>query len=219
MPKRDAFFADMRTPDAHAVLLFAQVGAMPSELQLIVEVSQLDSAKQALRPLRAYLVRVLGVLEHRIVNLGITTQHVELVEKHPLTQVYNERPAALFFRGQPRDPYALTLDVAQAHHAVMGAWRAFPEYLDVSQPLATRFASGGGLLGQMPTPLAEALKPVLESYGLETLVQYGEDPALRHDSPLRDQRVQALFIGESFFLSYAFSFEEMAQRKRSPKGG
>jgi hypothetical protein len=208
MPKRDQFFADLQAEGRQAALLIAQVGAMPTELQLVVQVAQFEEDAGGLRPMRTYIVRVLGALEHRIANLGTTTDEVTLTDDHPLLYAYTSPAAALFFRGRPENPALLALDVAQEHALTFRGWRHFPDYLNVSTPLLTLLSSGGGLLGQMPLPLAQRLARALEAHGLETKLIEDAPPAR---PPVPDQRRQALLFGESFFISWAFSFEEMGR--------
>jgi hypothetical protein len=212
MPKRENLFNDMQGDDRQAAMLVVQVGGMPNELQIIVETAQYDEEKEGLRPLHNYIVRILGVTEHRVVNLGTTVEQVRLLDDHPLLYQYNKTPVALFVRGIPTDINALILDIAQAHSEVFGLWRRFPDYMNIEKPLFTLFEEGGGLLGQMPKPLAEKLITVMEKHGIETKFIEGENPADKNKNPMVDnQTIKALFIGSSYFISYAFSFEEMGK--------
>jgi hypothetical protein len=224
MPKREQFFQDLAAKDAdgadnrQAALLIVQVGAMPNELQLITQIAEYDAAAEGLRPIRNYIVRVLGVLEHRVVSLGTTVASVSIADDHPLLWEYNTRPTALFFRGNVDHAAAndLTLDILQTHASTFGPWRRFPEYLNVQQPLATLLQSGGGLLGQMPQPLADKLVPVLERHGLETKLQHGTPYVQAHDNPaLLQQKLAVLLFGASYFISYAFSFDEMGTKPKA----
>lgn len=208
MPKRQQFFADLTEEGRQAALLIAQVGAMPTELQLVVQVAQWEETSGGLRPIRTYVVRVLGALEHRVVNLGTTTDEVTLTDDHPLLYAYSSPAAALFFRGQPSNPALLALDIAQEHALTFRGWRHFPDYLNVSVPLLTLLSSGGGLLGQMPLPLAQRLARALEAHQLETKIMEDAPPAR---PPMDGQRLQVLLLGESYFISWAFSFEEMGK--------
>ena len=61
--------------DRQAAMLVAQVGGMPNELQIILETAQYDDEREGLRPLHNYIIRVLGVTEHRILNLGTTRRN------------------------------------------------------------------------------------------------------------------------------------------------
>lgn len=207
MPKRDELLADMAHDNTVAVLLLAQVGGMPGEIQLILQTADYDAIKGGLRPINNYIIRVLGVTEHLIHDLGMTTNDVAIHDDHPLLYQYNEKPVALFFRGQPRDVHELIIDISQAHTSVFGPWRAFPIYLNVERPLATLLASGGGLLGQMPQPLADRLVKVLEKHGLEHKALSGDNELDVHNKVLKNPKAQALQIGDSFFIANAFSIE------------
>lgn len=216
MPKRDQLLTDMQGEDRHVALLVAQVGAMPTEIQLIVQTARYDEAAKGLHPLHSYIIRVVGATEHRINNLGMTTTELTWVDDHPLLWQYTQAAAALFFRGQPDDSHALALELAQAHASTFRGWRHFPEYFNLEKSLYELLRSGGGLLGQMPQALAEACVPVLERHGLETKVLLGQSHVDQAQGPLKHQKLQALLIGESYFISYMFTVEEMAAR---PKDG
>lgn len=208
MPKRDQLFQDMQGENRQAALLMVQVGGMPTELQLVLQVAEYDEKVSGLRPLRSYIIRILGVLEHRVVNLGTTVHELKLETQHPLLYEYTEKPAAVFFRGKPKNTDELVLDIAQAHASTFLGWRHFPQYLNTDQPLATLFESGGGLIGQMPSSLADRIVKVLEKHGLEHKVMYGEPHA---KPPIPGQALTVLLIGESYFVSFAFSVDEMGK--------
>lgn len=212
MPKREKLIQDMQAEHAQAVILLAQVGAAPGELQVILQTAVYDEPQQGLRPRGSYIIRVLGAMEYRIASMGLTVDHVEFLDEHPLLYVYNHPAAALFFKGIPPDVNALVIDLLQAHASTLGPWRPFPEYLNVSKPLVDLFSSGGGLAGQMPEPLAEALAKILEKHGLESKLLKGQAPQERHDNPiLRQQQTKILMIGESYFIANLFSVEEMGK--------
>jgi hypothetical protein len=208
MPKRQAFFNDLSASNRQAALLIAQVGAMPTEIQLVTQVAEYDEAVQGLRPVRTYIIRINGATEHRVMTLGMTVDDIRIETDHPLLYQYSSPPAAVFFRGQPRDVNALVLDLAQAHATTFQGWRPFPMYFNVEQPLATLLQSGGGLLGQMPQPLADRVTPILEHHGLEHKVMIGEP----HAKPrFAGQPLSVLLMGESYFISFMFSFDEMGK--------
>lgn len=215
MPQREQFFADMTGENRQAALLVAQVGAAPNELQVITQIAEYDEEAEGLRPIRTYIVRVLGVLEHRINNFGMTVADVNLHDAHPLLYEYLERPTAVFFKGEVENVDSLTLDIAQAHASTFGPWRQFPQYLNTQQPLQTLFESGGGLIGQMPEPLAERVVKVLAHHQLEHRLAHGEPYIKQHDNPLLvNNKPQVLTFGTSYFVSYAFAFDEMKGRAK-----
>jgi hypothetical protein len=213
MPDRARLLEDVAHADGHVATLVAQVGAAPNELQLVLETARLDVARGGLLPQNAYIVRALGVLEHRISGLGMTAGDLAIHEQHPLLGVYVEPVVAVFFRGQARDVPALVAAIVAAHRAVLGDWRPFPQFLADEVPLAEHLAGGGGLLGQMPATLASEIVPLLVAAGLE--VKQAEEQAYvdRHDHPaLRAQRPKALVIGESWVVAYDFAVDGMRRQ-------
>jgi hypothetical protein len=78
--------------------------------------------------------------------------------------------------------------------------------------LASLLSSGGGLLGQMPLSLAQTLEPVLQHHGLETRLLMGESHTEQAQGPLKEQQLKAMIIGDSYFISYLFTVEEMHKR-------
>ncbi|MEL7433282.1 MAG: hypothetical protein AAFN11_04990 [Chloroflexota bacterium] len=213
MPHTDQFFEDMAGENRQAALLVAQVGAAPNELQLITQVAEYDESVDGLRPIRSYIIRVLGVLEHRINNFGVTVNEVKLHQAHPLLLEYTEKPTAVFFRGTVANPDSIVMDIAQAHATTFFPYRHFPQYLNTDQSLSALFESGGGLLGQMPTSLANRVIKILEHHNLEYKTAEGDPYIKKHDNPaLLQSTVQVLTIGSSYFIGYGFSFQQMQGR-------
>ena len=213
MPHTEQFFADMAGENRQVALLLAQVGASPTELQLITQIAEYDEAASGLRPIKSYIIRVLGVLEHRVVNFGTTVNEVQILEEHPLLYEYTQKPTAVFFRGDVPNPDALVMDIAQAHATTFFPWRHFPHYLNTEQSLKSLVEAGGGLLGQMPAPLANSLIKVLEHHGLEHKIAEGEPYIKQHDNPaLLQTALKVLLFGKSYFVAYGFSIQEMKGR-------
>lgn len=214
MPHTEQFFEDMAGENRQVALLVAQVGAAPNEIQLITQVAELDESVEGLRPIRSYIIRVLGAIEHSVVNLGTTVDEVKIETDHPLLYQYTQKPTAVFFRGDVKNPDALTTDIAQAHATTFFPWRHFPEYLNTGQPLSTLFEAGGGLLGNMPEALATRLLKVLEHHKLEHKIVQDKPYAQLHDNPaLLQGQLKVLLFGGSYFVSYAFSIQEMKGRQ------
>lgn len=213
MPHTDQFFADMANPNRQAALLVAQVGATPNELQLITQIAEYDEAAEGLRPIRSYIIRVLGVLEHKVNNFGVTANDITLHDEHPLLLEYTEKPTAVFFRGTVANPDSVVMDIAQAHATTFFPWRHFPQYLNTDQSLSALFESGGGLIGQMPASLAKRVVTVLGHHNLEYKTAEGEPYIKKHDNPaLLQSAVRVLTIGTSYFVGYGFSFQQMQGR-------
>ena len=216
MPHTEQFFADLAADNRQAALLVAQVGASPNELQLITQVAEYDETAQGLRPIRSYIIRVLGVLEHRIVNFGTTVNNIQILDNHPLLYEYTTNPTALFFRGDSANADEVTMDLMQAHATTFYPWRHFPQYLNMEQPLLEMVKAGGGLIGQMPAPLAQEMIKVLNHHNLEHKTAEGEPYIKVHDNPaLLQTKLKVLLFGESYFISYGFSIQEMKGRNPS----
>ena len=128
---------------------------------------------------------------------------------HPLLYQYNATPTALFFRGKPENANELLLDIMQAHASTFGHWRHFPQYLNVGQPLTTLLNSGGGLLGEMPRPLAEKLVKVLEHHKLEHKLVEGE--GLDKDEHGRSQLRKVLLMDDSYVVALDFAVDELGK--------
>ncbi|MGJ3239486.1 MAG: hypothetical protein ACFE0Q_12320 [Anaerolineae bacterium] len=215
MPHTEQFFADLDGENRQLALLVAQVGASPNELQLITQIAEYDESVEGLRPIRSYIIRALGVLEHRLVNFGMTVNDVRVVDEHPLLYEYTTSPTAVFFRGTVDSPDTVVMDIAQAHATTFYPWRHFPQYLNMEQALSTLFESGGGLLGQMPAPLAERVVTILTHHGLEHKTAEGQPYIKQHDNPgLLQTPLQALLLGESYCVAYGFSIQEMRGRNK-----
>ncbi|MCU0465309.1 MAG: hypothetical protein MUF38_12165 [Anaerolineae bacterium] len=209
MPKREQLFSELAAEDAYGVLVMAQLDAVPETLQLVIATTQDEAASGGLRDLNRYLVRVLGVVEHRV-SLGLFNSIRLIEENHPLSLRYNTPTTALFFRGTPDDPDATAMDVLQAYASTFGPWHQPPMYLNAARPLVSLLASGGDLLGEMPKPLADALEPVLQRHGLET--KQFADEGVDKDEHGRSQRRKVLLLDDSYFVTLDISVELMGGR-------
>lgn len=216
MPHSQQFFEDIAGENRHGALLVAQTGAAPNELQLVVQVAEFDETVEGLRPIRSYIIRILGVLEHRIVNFGTTSNDIQILEDHPLLYEYTKKPTAVFFRGEVESPDSVVMDIAQAHATTFYPWRHFPQYLNMETPLTTLFEEGGGLIGQMPEPLADSVIKVLEHHNLEHKTAQGTAYIQQHDNPaLLQSALQVLIFGGSYFVAYGFSIQEMVGKQKN----
>lgn len=207
MPKRQQLFDELSREDVYGVLVLAQLDAVPETVQLVIATTQEDPATGGLRDLNRYLVRVLGVMEHRL-SLGLFNT-IRLVDDHPLTQRYNHPTVGLFFRGEVKNPESATIDVLQAYAQTLGMWHHPPMYLNPSQPLVSLLGSGGGLVGEMPKPLADALEPALQAHGVET--KQFADEGVDKDEHGRSQRRKAFLLDESYFVVFDISVELMGR--------
>lgn len=208
MPKREQLLRELSGENSYGVFLMLQMDSVPETLQLVVATTELDKQRGGFRDVGQYVIRALGVVEHRV-SVGLF-RSLRFVEDHPLLYQYNTTPHALFFRGKAPDPNALLVDVLQSCAMIFGPWRQVSEYLNTSQPLLSLLASEGGLLGQMPEPLARNLSGVLEKHGLETLLQAG-DPVTPQDEHGRSQLRKALILDDSYVIALDFTVDQLGK--------
>jgi hypothetical protein len=216
MPDRERLMSELTGENDVGVLLIAQMGGVPNELQLIVQTAQYDPAAQGLRERSAYIIRVLGVREHRL-TLGLFPR-LFFAQQHPILLHHNEPLTAVHFEGRPADVNELALDIHQAHASTFGPWRELARDLNREKPLVDLLSSGGGLLGEMPRSAAERMARVLAHHGLQARLEQLEperDPVDEHG---RSQMWQMLGIGDSYFVALSFAVDRMQGRARPASG-
>lgn len=182
------------------VILAAQMGGTPEEVQVILQTTAFDAAEQGLKPDKTFVIRCLGVQEHRV-SLGLFNTMV-YVETHPLLWNHNFAFKQVYFRGTPKDVNDLMLDLNQLYGATYGPFRNLADNINRSMPLGTLLSSGHGLLGEMPEPIAEKVKTLLENHGLSVRFV---------DTELKEPPVKfsLLVMDDSFFIAQLYSAEPM----------
>ncbi len=211
MPKRTQLFEQLGGEQQYGVLLVAQMGGAPNEIQLILETAEYDPSVEGLRPKSGYIVRALGVLEHRI-TLGVFGT-VTLSDDHPLLYHHNTPKVSVHFDGKPDNVHDLVLDISQAYVSTFLEWRhlvEMPEDLNRSIPLVDLLQRGVGLLGVMPKPLGERMARVLKHHGMNASLS--EDTHFNtQDDHGRSTLLKALILDSSYIIALDFSFETMGK--------
>lgn len=202
MPKTEQFIEEINRENGYGVFLMAQMDSVPETLQFVIATTEYDDEAKGLRDKSRYIVRAVGVQEHRV-SVGIFGQAL-FPESHPLLFQYNEPPVGLFFRGTPEQPQELLLDIIQAYSSVMQEWRHIPTYLNMQQPLVDLVRSGGGLLGEMPPSLADSLERVLQHHRLETHRVAGERP---NEQPT----MKLMLLDDSYVVALDFTIESLGR--------
>jgi hypothetical protein len=202
MPKRDQLIAEVNRENGYGVFLMAQMDSVPDTLQFIIATTEYDEAADGLRDKSRYVIRAIGVREHRV-SVGMFGT-IAFPEDHPLLYETNTAPVGVFFRGQPQNASELVLDIFQAYASTFGPWRQIPSYLNTNQPLMDLVNSGGALLGEMPRPLADRMDKVLQHHQLETKLIEGERPA---DQPA----MKVLLLDDSYVVAMDFTVEQLGQ--------
>lgn len=206
--KREKLLGELHGEKGYGILLAAQMGGVPQELQLIIQTAQFDEQKQGLRPRGQYVIRALGVVEHRV-SLGVFGA-LFFADEHPVLLHYNVPRAVIHFEGQPKDVNELVLDITQAYLSTFGPWREMARDLNCEKPLVDLLTSGSGLLGTMPRPGAERMVRVLEHHGM---IGRLEDSSLyeMEDEHGRSRKMRLLGIDDSYLIALDFSVDEMGK--------
>lgn len=207
MPKRDKLLSELKGQHDYGVFLAAQMGGVPEELQLMIQTAQLDEAAQGLRPRGQYVLRVLGVKEHRA-SLGVFG-NLFFTDQHPLLFHYNEPRQMIHFSGKPADIHELVLDIHQAYVTTFGPWRELAGDINRTQPLVSLLASGEGVLGVMPQPVAERMAKVLAHHKMTCTLE--AEPQPEDDEHGRSHKMSLLGVGDSYFVAMDYSVEEMGK--------
>ncbi|MCA9914111.1 MAG: hypothetical protein KC496_12215 [Anaerolineae bacterium] len=207
MPKRQKLQSELKGERDYGVFLAAQMGGVPEELQLMIQTAQLDEQAGGLRPRGQYVVRVLGVKEHRA-SLGVFGNFF-FAEDHPLLFHYNEPRQTIHFSGKPADIHELVLDIHQAYVTTFGPWRELAGDINRTQPLVSLLASGEGVLGVMPQPVAERVAKVFAHHKMTCTLD--DEPAPAIDDHGRSQKMKLLGIGDSYFVAMDYSVDEIGK--------
>ena len=209
MPDRAQLLAELQGDNQVGILLMAQMGGVPNELQLFIQTAEYDDAAGGLRDRNNYLIRVLSVHEHRL-SLGLFGS-LFVAEQHPILLHHNEPKPEVWFEGQPADVNELVLDVHQAYASTFGPWRELAGDLNREQPLVDLLAGGRGRLGTMPKPAAERMIRVLEHHGMKGWLD-GEIERDSSDDHGRSTLWKLLGVGDSYFVALDFAVDRVGKK-------
>jgi hypothetical protein len=206
--KREQLLEELQGEKAYGIFLALQMGGVPQELQLIVQTATFDEQAQGLRPRSQFVVRALGVVEHRV-SLGVFG-NLFFADEHPVLFHYNLPRSVIQFEGQADDVNELVLDITQTYLSTFGPWRELVKDLNREQPLVDLLLSGQGVLGTMPQPGAERMVRVLQHHGMqghleENRLHEGED---EHG---RSRNMKLLGIDDSYIIALDFSVDALGK--------
>ncbi|MBI5930116.1 MAG: hypothetical protein HY862_12465 [Chloroflexi bacterium] len=184
-------------PDGHlGALLTVQMGGTPEEVQLLLQTTEFEETLNALRPTGSYIIRCLGVREHRV-SVGLFNTMV-YSETHPLLWNHNYAFQQVYFNGMPDNVDALMLDLTQLYGQHYGNFRTMADDLNRAIPLGKLLTSGRGLLGEMPIPMTEKVQKLLESHGMTvSLIASDQNPP--------EVQHALLVMDDSFFIAQLYS--------------
>lgn len=215
MPVREQLLRELAGSDDVGVLLVAQMGGVPEEIQLIIQTAQYDADAGGLRERSAYIVRALGVKEHRV-SLGVFGSLFFAVE-HPILYHHNAPRHEVHFSGTPANPNELVLDIQATYSATFGPWRDLGEDITREKPLFDLVQQREGMLGTMPSPIAEKMVKVFEHHNMTAqLKQVFAGRSSKPDEHGRTERLRLLGIDDSYFIAYSFTVEFMGKQKSAP---
>lgn len=183
------------------VLLAAQMGGTPQEVQLLLQTTELDEARGALKVTGQYIIRAIGVREHRL-SLGLFNTIVH-TENNPLLEPHNGKIIQVYFRGTPENVDGLMIELNQLYGQVYGRYdpmRRMAEEINHARPLETLLKGGQGMLGEMPQSFAEKTAKLLERHGLQTSF-------IESETHRPDFKHSLLVMDDSYFIAQMFSAE------------
>ncbi|MEM6529484.1 MAG: hypothetical protein AAF653_14400 [Chloroflexota bacterium] len=208
MPMREQLLRELEGSNDVGVLLVAQMGGVPEEIQLVIQTASYDEKADGLQERTAYVIRALGVKEHRA-SLGVFGSLFFAVE-HPILFHHNSASHEINFAGIPANPNELVLDIQAAYSATFGPWRDLGDDINRNRPLFDLLQQGSGTLGNMPSQAAERIVKVFEHHKMRATITEvkparSEDP----DEHGRTQKLKLLGIDDSYFLAYSFTVDKM----------
>lgn len=214
MPERERLLDELRGEHQVGVLLLAQMGGIPNELQLFIQTAEFDEAAQGLRERNTYILRVLSVREHRL-SLGIFS-HLFIAEEHPILLHHNQPKLDVYFEGTPADVNELVLDVHQAYASTFGPWRELAADINREQPLVSLLSSGAGRLGTFPQTAAERLGRVFGHHQMTARLEVVEERESVEEHG-RSTLWKLLGVGDSYFVALDFAVDKMGQKAVSSR--
>ena len=209
MPERAQLFEELQGENQVGILLMAQMGGVPNELQLFIQTAEYDEAAQGLRERNNYLLRVLSVREHRL-SLGLFGS-LFIAEQHPILLHHNEPKSDVHFEGQPADINELVLDIHQAYASTFGPWRELAADINREKPLVDLLREGSGRLGTMPQTAAERMLRVLAHHNLKGWLA-GESVRENTDEHGRSTLWKLLGVGDSYFVALDFAVDRVGRK-------
>jgi hypothetical protein len=185
------------------VLLAAQVGGTPHEVQIILQTTELDADHESLKPLGHYIIRAIGVQEHRL-SVGLFGV-MAFSEENALLHPYTETMMQVYFSGTPQNVDSLMIDLNQLYGQTYGQYdpfRRMAEEINRARPLATLLGGGNGLLGTMPEPFANQVAKMLARHDMKAslIPNEAEHPPFKY---------QLLAMDDSYFIAQTFSADPM----------
>lgn len=190
----------LQPEDNLGVLLAAQMGGTPQEIQLIVQTTRVDEDNDVIIATGQYIIRAINTVEHRL-SLGLFNNLAHSTS-NPILYKHNEPLLEVYFRGTPENVDNLMLDIQQLYGQTYGIYRHMADELNRARPLATLLTAGYGYLGTMPAPFVERIKKLFGRYQMEINTAEADD----HRPKLQ---FELLVMDDSYIVAQLFSVEPM----------
>ncbi|PJF43545.1 MAG: hypothetical protein CUN55_08540 [Phototrophicales bacterium] len=191
---------ELKKQERVGILLAAQLGGTPEEIQLMIQLANYNEEDESLRPQGVYVVRCVGVREQRL-SLGLFGT-MAYSSDHPLLWNHNTLYHQVYFRGKPTDVNSLMLDLNQIYGQYYGPFRTLADDLNLARPLGQLLATGYGLLGEMPEPMAKKVVELLKRHGVQAHL-------LAADQKPPPIQFHLLVLDDSFIVAQMYSAEPL----------
>lgn len=198
------------------VLIASQMGGTPREVQIIIQTTQYEAEKDALKATGQYIIRALGVVEHRL-SLGLFNKLV-LSNDNPLLYRHNSEQVQVYFRGTPENIDGFLIDLNQLYGQTYGVFdpnMRMADELNRAMPLYNLLKTGQGLLATTPQPFAEKLQKLLTRHHMTCNFIEVEDEHHHEDEEdhhHHDITYQLLVMDDSYFIAQLFSADPMGNK-------
>ncbi len=186
----------MQAEDAVGLFVAAQLGNTPEEILCVVQSTLFDRSVGGLRLQHRYVIRALGLTEHKI-SLGMFNT-IDLIGEHPLLYHHNTPRVRVFINSRPESPDELFCAITKAHGETYDTWRDLHDDLNPLIEPEKLLAAGFGLLGEMPQPFAEAVSEVCTQYGVQHNLVVGDPPP---------RQMKLLSIDDSYLVASEFHID------------
>lgn len=197
------------------VLIASQMGGTPREVQIIIQTTQYEAEKDALKATGQYIIRALGVVEHRL-SLGLFNKLV-LSNDNPLLYRHNSEQVQVYFRGTPENIDGFLIDLNQLYGQTYGVFdpnMRMADELNRALPLYNLLKTGQGLLATTPQPFAEKLQKLLTRHNMTCNFIEVEDEHHHEgeEDHHHDITYQLLVMDDSYFIAQLFSADPMGNK-------
>lgn len=193
------------------VLLAAQMGGTPREVQLILQTTEYEPEKDALKVTGQHIIRVIGVVEHRL-SLGLF-HNMALSSDNPLLYRHNSQQMQVYFRGTPDNIDSFMIELNQLYGQTYGIFDPsgrMADEINRAMPLYNLLKSGSGLLCTSPQPFAEKVKKLLTHHQMSCHFLEVEDHHEHDDDhPHHEITYHLLAMDDSYFVAQVFSSDPM----------